>query len=174
VSIPSPGPHEPSLVLLRGAPGCGKTEVARLFSEHNGWEFVEVDSVKRERHGTAQVSDAEDFLESGRRARRALDTGRSVIAEEFFNQERFVTLFMGPTGLAVASPEVVAVGLDCDVEVAVARKTDLPPELVRNAHRAWKTRHVIPGEIALVTSKETVEQVVYRMSAALRACGLRL
>ncbi|HTK31871.1 MAG TPA: AAA family ATPase [Candidatus Saccharimonadaceae bacterium] len=165
------------MILLRGGPGCGKTAVATLFAKRYGWTFVEVDATKRERHGTPEISDREDFLGSGRQARSALDAGANVIAEEFFNWEPYVSLFLEPTGLAVKSPNVLTVTLECEVERAVSRKAPSDERLakvVRRAHDLTAQRYVIPGEITLHTTSENVEEIVNRMVEGLRARGVDL
>src|SRR5438093_1581417 len=112
----------PHLILLRGTPGSGKTAVGSGFAQRfAGWQFLELDEVKRERFGVT-VFDPEAFSEAGRRARTALDSGRSLIAEEFFLNRPLVERFLQPTDLALDSPEVISFWLDCDLEVAVQRK----------------------------------------------------
>jgi cytidylate kinase len=155
------------LVILRGAPGAGKTKVGSRFADRYGWEFVEVDGVKRERHGTALVSNLQDFSEAGRRAKEALDAGTRVVAEEFFNQKSCLDHFLEPIGFNTESPQLVAIWLDCDVEIAVRRKTDLDEQIVRVAHSVAARRHPLPREIVLDTTSATVEQIVDRVAEAL-------
>src|SRR6266481_1154576 len=64
----------PNLVLLRGAPGSGKTSVGSTFADRFGWRFVELDEIKRSR-GDVMVFDPGAFSEAGRQAKLALDAG---------------------------------------------------------------------------------------------------
>jgi hypothetical protein len=161
------------LILLRGAPGSGKTNVGEMFACRFGWRFVELDAVKRSR-GDVMKFDPGAFSEAGRQARVALDAGESVIAEEFFNLELLIALFLEPTGLTIQSPNFVAVRLDCEVEVAVRRKVGLDPRIVRETHAVISQRYALPDEITLDTTSEAVEAVVGSMVRALAARGLRL
>ena len=160
------------MILLRGAPGAGKTSVAQRFaSRFDRWDIVEVDDVKVEQHGTAEhCVPAQDFPEAGRRARAALDAGRRVIGVEFFNDRDLIDLFLDPTGLTVERPELNAVWLDCDVQAAVRRKRGQVPERsVRTMHAAVPLRFVIPGETAIDTTHLTIDQVVERVVVSIAA-----
>lgn len=148
--------------------------MATVFADRYRWEFVEVDAIKRKRHETATDSDDEDFLEAGRQARAALDGGTDVIAEEFFNWERYIDLFLQPTGLTILSPNFVAVRLDCDVDEAARRKTGMDVGVLRRAHGVLSQRYVLPGEIVLETTSQTAEEVVNRVAGRLIARGLTL
>ncbi len=147
-----------------------------LFARRFGWVFVELDEIKRQR-GDMLVADPGAFVVAGREAKRALDTGQDVIAEEFFVNEDWIRLFLDPTALTTDSPDLTAVWLDCEVEQAVRRKKPqgtIPEGPVRRAHALVPSRFVVHDEIVLDTTNLTPEQVVTQMAGRLTARGLAL
>lgn len=164
------------LVLLRGAPGAGKTVVGSAFAGSFGWRFIELDEIKRSR-GDIRLPDPGAFVEAGRQARAALDAGTNVVAEEYFATEEWIQRFLGPTGQILTSPDLTAVWLACDGTVATRRKAEqgLMPENLAATYNAMAAhRFVIANEIVLDTTSQSPEQVVGAMAAALTARGLKL
>ena len=162
------------LIILRGAPGTGKTTVARRFAgAYTNWEIVEVDHVKLRRHRTTERSLPSDFRIAGEAARDHLAAGRNVIGVEFFNRKELLSAFVTASGRKIASQDVTPIQLHCEVEGAVARKAGVLNEaVVRRSHAAASTPLI--GETQIDTSAGSVDEIVRRIAEALEARGLGL
>lgn len=126
----------PTLLLLRGPPGAGKSTVAELIADsRSDVKVVEVDQIKLERYGTTERCDpASDFPEAGRLARSELDRGFHVVAVEFFNDWEHIDLFLRSLG-SPAGVNLRYVWLSCDGTTAATRKSaQLRERVVQEQH----------------------------------------
>lgn len=151
-----------SVVILRGAPGTGKSTVSKLVSDELGWPVVEVDEVKIARYGTAsQCKPAEDFPEAGIRARAKLEGGSGgVIIVEYFADRQHVLWSLDAAGFDERSPDVIYFWLNCDLGIASARKAaNLSESEVAAQHARLASRYCAPREVEIDTANIKAAQV---------------
>jgi hypothetical protein len=165
-----------NLLILRGAPGAGKTDVGTAFEKTYGWLFIELDQIKRDRGNILQF-DPGAFVVAGQRAKAFLDAGRDVVVEEFFYNEPLLQLFLVSTGLTTASANVIAVWLECDAKEAANRKAAqglMTHEYAQANIALAASRYLVPGEVVIDTTKLPVPGVIEILADALRARGIAL
>ncbi|WDZ82673.1 AAA family ATPase [Micromonospora cathayae] len=170
-----PKPVPPTLVVIRGNSGSGKTTAAREARRRfgRGAALLEQDYLRRivlREHDSAHIQPvAPTFITAT--ARTALDLGYHVILEGILHTGRYATVLHqlidnhpGPAAvfyLDVSFDETVRRHLDRDEPIPVT-----PDEM-----RTWYTHRDlldIPGEI-VIAETSTVEQTV---STILHASGL--
>jgi aminoglycoside phosphotransferase family enzyme/predicted kinase len=115
---------EVTMVLVGGAPGSGKTTLARGIADRRGSVLLSSDEVRREMPLDAEYryrADAKEatYRELLRRARRLLEHGESVVADATWGEPAMRAL---ASDVATAtSSRVVAIECRAPVELAVAR-----------------------------------------------------
>ena len=150
------------LLILRGAIGAGKTSVAAEFVRRRPEiAVVEVDELKRERHGTASVCVPHlEFPEAGRLARETLATGRLTLVIEPLCDPLHLELVLDEVGRREGSPDVSFVWLDCARETSLERTRALfPPHVVDDQFARYPTRCRPVGERIIRTDHLSVAQV---------------
>jgi len=148
-----------ALVILRGLTGSGKSTVATILAKrYTRIVEIGIDKIRNNENATESYC----FPEAGRRAKRLLEEGVTVIVHDAFDNQKHVEMFLEPTGLSLADNSVYVFRLQCTKGEAMernSRKTD--PEI-----KPWQTeqeyRKVVeklPGEVIILTSNKSACQV---------------
>ena len=150
------------LLILRGAIGAGKTSVAAEFLRRRPEiAVVEVDDLKRERHGTTSICVPHlEFAEAGRLARTMLADGRLTIVIEPLCDPVHLKLVLDEVGRREGSPDVSFVWLECARATSRARTTELfPPHVVDDQFARYPARCRPVGERVIRTDDLSIAQV---------------
>ena len=155
------------LLILRGITGAGKTTVGKRFlAPPYSWTVRELDDLKLLKNGTTERCSAnEAFPEFGRLIREEMDAGLNVVAIEAFVDKQHVDWFLSSVGRSLTDPGVYSVWMECDVNSAIQRKQDvLKQHVVRSQHLRLPNRYRIPGELEIVTTNKTPDEVFAKIA----------
>ena len=112
------------LVLVCGAPGVGKTTVAKRIADCVDGQMLRTDVIRKELFTEPAYTEAETKAVYGElidRARRQLNGGKSVVLDATFADERFRTA--AQTIGDEAASEVTLVKVECD-EAVIERRIE--------------------------------------------------
>lgn len=132
-----------------------------------GIKVIEVDAIKVRKYGTTDCcNESEDFPEAGRMAHDELRAGHDVVIVEAFCDEQHLNWVLAPMHLALASPQVSAVWLDCAIATSLARKFPaLGRDVIGFQHQRRASRFRPPAEIVVGTDDLAAERVAQRVLA---------
>lgn len=163
----------PTVLLLTGVSGAGKTAVGRAVADRLGWDFFDADdyhppsNVAKMRRGEGLTdADRAPWLDALRRLieRRLAEHAPAVLACSALKANYRAQLRRG-------DPRVTVVWLDVDPET-IARRLEARedhfagPELLTSQFEALEPP--APGEAVRVAVQEGVDQVADRVIEALR------
>lgn len=163
------------LLLLRGAMAAGKSSVAaKLRNTHTRFAFIELDEIRLQKYGAAErCNPMIDFLEAGKLARRAMDTGMNAAVIDALPEKALVELLLEGAMLINDPGRVSAVWLQCSIDTALCRKEDLYSRAVIEAqHRRYVNREQMKGELVIDTDEASVDEVTTQvLQHFLRCCA---
>ena len=160
----------PYLLVLRGVIGAGKTEIARaILGRCKGFKLVELDDIKREKHGCSlQCDPNEDFTEAGRRARAYLDEGFHTIVEEAFVERGHLCMVLTEVDRKIESQDVIFIWLGCSMSTSLARKgNSIPAQAIELQHQRYAFRYRAPREHIIMTDDRSVDDVAVEIISTL-------
>ncbi len=147
-----------ALVILRGLTGSGKSTVATILAKrHTRIEEIGIDKIRKKNPRESYC-----FPEAGRRAKRLLEDGVTVIVHDAFDNQKHVEMFLEPTGLSLADNSVYVFRLQCTKGEAIernSRKTDPEIELWQTEQEYRKVVEKLSGEVIISTSNKSACQV---------------
>ena len=148
-----------TLIILRGLTGSGKSTVAgKLVERYFSIMSISIDSIRNKENATESYC----FPEAGRRAKKELDDGLTVIVHDAFDNRKHVDMFLQPTGLFLEEESVFVFRLECTEEEALERnkrKPDLKVEPRQTKEQYEKMVEELPGEEIISTSNKSACQV---------------
>jgi chloramphenicol 3-O-phosphotransferase len=150
------------LLLLRGAPGAGKTSVGialqRLRPE---LQVIEIDDLKRAAYGSAGTCvPTVDYPKAGTLARQHLEQGFDTVVIEPLADRWHLRSVIAAAGRFLKSSDVSVVWLECSLVTAIERKRGrLEPQFVAWQHSCVASRDRPRGESVIDTERYNVNEV---------------
>ena len=147
-----------TLIILRGLTGSGKSTVATILANRYS-HVVEIGIDKiREENATESCC----FPEAGRRTKCQLEKGFAVIVHDAFYNQKYLKMFLNPTGLSLTDNSVHVFRFECGMDEAIERsrkKTDpeVKPQQVKEQY--LKTMENLPYEVIISTSDKSENRV---------------
>ncbi|KXK63690.1 kinase [Micromonospora rosaria] len=168
-------PEPPTLVVIRGNSGSGKTTAAREARRRfgRGAALLEQDYLRRtvlREHDTARIDPvAPAFITAT--ARTALDLGYHVILEGILHTERYATVLRQLIGMHAGPVAVFYLDVSFDETVRRHLHRDEPIPVTPGEMRHWYTHRDLLGVAGetVIGEASTVEQTV---TTILHASGL--
>ena len=154
----------PSLLLLRGAMGAGKSSVALTLQTYiDKLIVIEIDAIKKEKYGTTEICNPKiDFEEAGIQAKKALKNGYHVIVVETLCEKQHVEYLLNGAGLldGIYDTSLSFAWLGCSVKTALRRnKTRFYPQTVKHQHRRYTTCIRYENELVIRTDRLSITDV---------------